>query len=176
MPEEADCKAGWTECALVGPSQGGSQITPTLPTHSTQQPVFPTCHTQPHPSGCWRDAALIYPTWFCFLVYEGRKYLLSPANLPSTSLIPNLVYSTFYFKLIFLNCSQLPASGKGMLSPEAWRGGVSFPVRLLCKLSLPLIASWDCLLSSLPPVVSEQIRKRSMFYPDNSVNVEKNCW
>lgn len=51
-----------------------------------------------------------------------------------------------------------------MLSPEIWRGGVSFPVWFLCKLSLPLSAAWDCLLPSLPPVVSEQIRKRSIFY------------
>lgn len=61
-----------------------------------------------------------------------------------------------------------------MFSPEVWMGGVSFPVRLLCKLSLPLIAGRDCLLSSsLPP--SEQITKRSMFYSDNGANVEKNC-
>lgn len=117
--------------------------------------------------------ALIYPTWFCFLASEGRKHSLSPANLPSTLLFPNLFFSTFY--LFFFNCSLLPAAGKGMFSPEVWMGGVSFPVRLLCKLSLPLTAGRDCLLSSsLPP--SEQITKRSMFYSDNGANVEKNCW
>lgn len=116
-----------------------------------------------------------YPTWFYFLASEGRKHSPSPANLLNTSLFPNLVYSIFFLNY-FLNCSLLPATGKGKFSPEVWRGGVSFPLRLLRKLSLPLVAAWDCLLSSLPPVVSEQITKRRMFYSDNSANVEKNCW
>lgn len=149
VSEEADCKAGWTERAVVAPSQGVSQITPTLSIHSTQQPVFPICHAQPHPSGCWREAALIYPTPFCFLASEGRKDSLSYQLI-----VPALYYFLNYFFLFFFLVTvyfQLLEKEK-KCSPQKFRG-VGCPFQSGCWASSPffsLLAGIDCFLVSLP--------------------------